>query len=146
MAARALSPGINDPGTAISCIDSFSLALAQIVDRELPGHVFNDSQGAARLLIRGTGFEGLLKAVFAPLRQFARTEISVTISLLEALCRLAELTTRSERLALIGMHGRLIADHVDDRRVSQYDQRDIHQRAKRLQVLVGRFDGRDVDG
>ena len=146
LAARALSPGINDPGTAISCINSFLLALAQIVDREFPGRVFHAEQGSACMLVRTTTFEGLLKAIFAPLRQFAQTEVSVTISLLEALCRLAELTTRPDRLALIGMHGDLIADHVDEQQVSQYDLRDISQRAKRLQVLVTRLDQQGDSG
>jgi uncharacterized membrane protein len=44
LAARALSPGINAPGTAISCVDSFSLALAEIVDRDMPGCVFLDGE------------------------------------------------------------------------------------------------------
>ena len=48
LAARALSPGINDPGTAITCIDWFSLALADIVDRDLPGAVFVDGKYTGR--------------------------------------------------------------------------------------------------
>jgi uncharacterized membrane protein len=140
LAARALSPGINDPGTAISCVDSFCLAFAQIIDHDLPGNVFNDDQGTPRLLARMTGFEGLLKAVFVPLRQFAVRDVSVTISLYEVLCRLAELTTRHERLALLGMHGRLIGDDMDDESLGSYDRRDVRQRAKRLQILVHRFD------
>lgn len=140
LAARALSPGINDPGTAISCIDWFCFALSRIVDRELPGSVIVDDDGVPRLLVRFTGFAGLLKAVFAPLRQFARTEVSVTISLFEALCRLAELTARRDRLALLGHHGRLIAEGVDETLINDDDLRDIRQRAKRLQILVERLD------
>jgi len=140
VAARALSPGINDPGTAISCVDSFCLALAQIVDTDLPGPVFNDAQGTPRLLAKTTDFAGLLKAVFAPLRQFAQTDIPVTISLLTALGRLAELTTRNKRLALLGMHGQLITEGFDNQALADFDRRDIRQRAQRLQALVHRFD------
>jgi uncharacterized membrane protein len=136
IAARALSPGINDPGTAISCVDSFCLALAEIVDRDMPGNQFVDDDGEVRLLARAFDFEGVLKAIFAPLRQFARTDVSVTVSLFESLSRLAELTTRKDRLALLRLHGRLISEQVDDRHLSQYDLGDIRQRAKRLQVLV----------
>jgi uncharacterized membrane protein len=145
LAARALSPGINDPGTAISCIDAFSLALARIVDRDLPGNVFVDDDGQARLLVRLTDFDGILKAVFAPLRQFASDDVGVSIRLLEALCRLAELTTRTRRLTSIGRHGHLIADGIDGAGISDDDLRDLSQRAKRLQLLVERFERDSAD-
>ena len=139
LAARALSPGINDPGTAISCVDAFSLALAQIIDRDMPGCVFLDPDAKARLLMRTTGFKGVLKAVYAPLRQFANTDVAVTVSLFESLCRLAELTTRERRLVMLGMHGDLIWDGLEDGGFTDYDLRDIRQRYKRLQILVKRF-------
>jgi uncharacterized membrane protein len=142
LAARALSPGINDPGTAISCVNSFSLALAHIIDRDLPGSVFMDDGKKTRLLLRCTGYDGIMKAVFAQLRQFARSEVSVVISLLDALCRLAQLTTRRRRLQVLGLHGDLILEEIDDLALAAYDLRDIHQRHKRLQVLVQRLDGR----
>jgi uncharacterized membrane protein len=138
IAARALSPGINDPGTAISCVDSFCLALAEIVDRDLPGNQFLDDEGEARLLARTLDFGGLLKAVFAPLRQFARTNVSVTIGLYESLCRLAELTTRADRLSLLALHGRLISEEIEDISLADNDKRDIVQRAKKLQILAER--------
>jgi uncharacterized membrane protein len=139
VAARALSPGINDPGTAISCVDAFSLALAGVVDREFPGSVVLDDDGRARLLVRFIGFEGILKSVFAQLRQFANADVALTVSLFKALCRLAELTTRPERLGLLATHGNLIWDGLDDQGFTDYDLRDIRQRYKRLQILVSRF-------
>lgn len=140
LAARALSPGINDPGTAISCVDYFSLALAHIIDRDLPGCVFMDDEEEARLLLRFTGYDGIMKAVFAQLRQFAKSEVSVVVSLLDALCRLAQLTTRRERLQVLGLHGDLIREEIDDLVLATYDLHDIHQRHKRLQGLVQRLD------
>jgi len=140
LAARALSPGINDPGTAISCVDSFTLALSQIVDRDLPGSVFMDDEDEARLLMRITNFDGIVKAVFAQLRQHAKSEVSVVVSLLDALCRLAQLTTRRERLQILGQHGDLIREAIDDRALAEYDICDIRQRHKRLQRLAQRLD------
>lgn len=140
LAARALSPGINDPGTAISCVNSFSLALACIVDHDLPGSVFMDDKEEPRLLLRFTSFDGIMKAVFAQLRQFAKSEVAVVVSLLDALCRLAQLTTRRDRLRLIGLHGDLIREDIDDLSLSAYDQRDINQRYQRLHRMVQRLD------
>ena len=140
LAARALSPGINDPGTAISCVDSFSLALAYIVDRDLPGSVFMDDEEEPRLLLRFTSFDGIMKAVFAQLRQFAKSEVSVVISLLDALCRLAQLTTRHDRLQVLGLHGDLIRKDINNLGLAAYDLRDINQRYMRLQRHVQHLD------
>jgi uncharacterized membrane protein len=138
LAARALSPGINDPGTAISCVDAFNLALARIVDRDIPGSVFVDDEGTARLLIRCTDFDGITKAVYGQLRQFATADVAVIVSLFESLCRLAELTTRPRRLALLGMHGDLVWNGLQDQGFTEYDLRDIRQRYKRLQIFASR--------
>ncbi len=108
LAARALSPGINDPGTAVTCIDGFSAAVADIVDRDLPGSAFVDENNVARVLIRQTTFPGLIKAIYAPLRQFATKDVAVNISLMESLCRVADLTTRERRLHVLAEHGETI--------------------------------------
>jgi uncharacterized membrane protein len=136
LAARALSPGINDPGTAITCIDWCSLALSQIVDRDIPGCLFLDDKGHPRLLARVTDFAGVLKAVYAPLRQFVRSEVSVTIKLFESLCRLAELTGREQRLAAIALHGDLLWAETDSQSLNEYDLRDLRRRHRKLRALT----------
>ncbi|MDX1595176.1 MAG: DUF2254 domain-containing protein [Gammaproteobacteria bacterium] len=141
VATRALSPGINDPGTAISCIDAYTVALAKIVDAEMPGNVLHDTDDEPRLLIRASRFDGLVKRVFSRMRQHVGHEISVRVSLLEALCRLASMTERRDRLALLGEHGRLIREAVDDDRLEPYDLDDIHQRFRRLEHLVASRSG-----
>lgn len=140
LAALALSPGINDPGTAITCIDGFSSALARIVDRELPGSVLADDTSQPRMLIRQTSFAGLIKAIYAPLRQFATKDIAASVSLLDSLCRIAELTSRQPRLQVLAEHGQTIWDAVTQQQIPEYDERDIRQRYRRLMALTKRFD------
>lgn len=141
LAARALSPGINDPGTAITCIDWYSMALGRIVDRELPGKVFLDEEEGAVLLVRFSDFAGIAKAFYAPARQFACDNIPVLIALLESLIRLASLTTRADRLQQLEEEARLISvtteqgDHLD------YDLRHFRQRYQQLRRLTGRLQG-----
>lgn len=136
LAARALSPGINDPGTAITCVDWFSLALAEIIDRDLAGCVFLDREREPRLLAQVSDFAGIMKAIYAPLRQLAHTDIPVTVSLLESLCRLAELTKRADRLGILTLHGDLIHAATLHREVSGFDMQDIRQRHRKLLVLT----------
>ncbi len=140
LAARALSPGLNDPGTAITCVDWFSMAVAQIVDRDIPGKVFLDTKEEPRLLARYTDFFGLIKAFYAPSRQFARSNVPVLISLADSLIRLAELTTLKDRLACIAQQGHLLSettkrgDHMDA------DLEDFQQRYRKLIRITGRQD------
>ncbi len=49
MAVRALSPGTNDPVTAINALDDLSSGLARLVGREIPPHVRVDTSGTPRL-------------------------------------------------------------------------------------------------
>jgi len=136
LAARALSPGINDPGTAITCIDWFTLGLSRIVDHDLPGCVFLDGDERPRLLARVTSFRGVAKAIYAPLRQLARADVPVTIRLLESLCRLGELTRRAERLSTLMLHGDQIWDQASQQPVSDADLRDMRRRYLKLRSLV----------
>jgi uncharacterized membrane protein len=136
LAARALSPGINDPGTAMTCIDWFSLALAGIIDRDLAGCVFLDDKQRPRLLARMSDFAGIVKAIYAPLRQMSQADISVTVSLLASLCRLAELTQRPDRLGILALHGKLIHEGMVQLNVPDCDIQDIRQRYSKLNVLA----------
>lgn len=138
LAARALSPGINDPGTAITCIDWFSLAIAQIVDRDIPGCVFLDPDQGARLLARITDFPGVLKAVYAPLRRYASGDVAATSGLLDSLCRLAQLTRRPDRLRVLALHGQLIRDAISPHTLCELDAREIRQRHRKLMALTRR--------
>jgi uncharacterized membrane protein len=50
IAIRALSPAVNDPFTALTCIDWLTDALCRVSERELPGGVRRDETGRIRLI------------------------------------------------------------------------------------------------
>lgn len=89
IALRALSPGINDPFTAINCIDRLGAALARLAQSELPsGHRF-DSEDKLRIITEVDTFEAMLDTAFDPIRECARTHTSVTLRLLEIIQHLS---------------------------------------------------------
>lgn len=100
IALRALSPGINDPFTAIACIDHLSAALARIATRPPPASAFFDEDGVLRVRLDGTDFEGFLGTAFDQLRQISRGNAAVSIRLLEALARIAEVGPAEVRPAV----------------------------------------------
>lgn len=138
LAARALSPGINDPGTAVTCVAWYSMALAGIVDRELPGKVLLDEDDQAVLLVRFSDFPCLAKAFYAPARQLARGNIPVLIALLESLISLASLTARPDRLRQLGIEAELIRMTSEQGDHLEYDLRNFRQRYHQLKRLTER--------
>ena len=82
---RALSPGINDPQTAMTCIDRLAEALAQIMEEEDPPSLVPDGDGAIRLIVRPATFEGVIGAAFNPIRHAGRDHARVLSRLAQAL-------------------------------------------------------------
>ena len=62
LAARALSPGVNDPFTAIACIDWLGAALDDLADLQEKPSVLRDANGEVRVIIRRLDFGDYLEA------------------------------------------------------------------------------------
>jgi uncharacterized membrane protein len=78
IAVRALSPGVNDPFTAIACIDWLSNALKSFVERETPSAERTDADGVVRLIASPTTFADLVTETIGPLAHHARNDPTVT--------------------------------------------------------------------
>lgn len=85
IAVRALSPGINDPFTAITCIDHLGTAVGEILERRAPPDQLADSSGNLRVELRAVNPEGLVDAAFNQIRQHAEGNEAVLIRLMEVL-------------------------------------------------------------
>ncbi len=69
VASRALSPGVNDPTTAVHALGHSAALLAELLDRELGPVTQRDESGRARLIMARPDFSTLLElGVGAPLR------------------------------------------------------------------------------
>jgi uncharacterized membrane protein len=135
IAVRALSPGINDPFTAMSCVDHLSGSLCRIA-RHAPRNALHcDDDGAARLRIDRTDFVGLLDAAFNQIRQFATGTPSVSIRLLDALASIAAVCGRAERREAIGRHARLVLESCQGTLVSG-DARTMQNRYHKVEQAL----------
>lgn len=94
ISVRALSPGVNDPFTAISCVDRLGSLLARLAQREMPRDQRLDRDGTLRVIAPAISFPALLDASFHQIRQHARGDVAVTLRMLETL---TEVATRAER-------------------------------------------------
>jgi len=106
IALRALSPGINDPFTAIAVLDRLGAALCEMAPRRLPGSMV-ERGGKVVLYRQVTDYAGLCDAMFHMIRQNAAGSPAVLIRLREVLGRVIAVETCAERRVELLRHADL---------------------------------------
>ncbi|MEO6816823.1 MAG: DUF2254 domain-containing protein [Edaphobacter sp.] len=105
---RALSPGINDPFTAINGIDRMTSALVQIARRPRPSAYRFDEDGHLLLVAHRPGLGDLLRETIAHISIYAAGDRFVMAGLYRALAILEpDLRTDDERSTLLEVRGEL---------------------------------------
>src|SRR5690606_25797414 len=119
IAVRALSPGINDPFTAYSCIDRLVDGVGIVLQRPPLPNCFHDDQEQLRLVVNELDFTDVLAAALDEIREYGRSSGVVMRHLIGALIELAEICSRREDCrALSALVKRLAEDCencIDDR-------------------------------
>jgi uncharacterized membrane protein len=85
MAERALSPGVNDPTTAVQCIDRLHDLLRRLAVRPLRSGRYGDADGRLRLMIPLTTWEDFVHLAFDEIRHFGIGSIQIPRRLRAAL-------------------------------------------------------------
>ncbi|TPG15222.1 DUF2254 domain-containing protein [Sphingomonas koreensis] len=104
IAARALSPGINDPFTAITCLDWLGAALSDLAGRTLPSHLRVDDDGALRVIAHPETFELFLDRSFGALAQYCASDMNAALRYIRALGEVSIDCDDPARLACLGSY------------------------------------------
>lgn len=127
VAVRALSPGINDPHTAIGALDRLGAALCQIVPLNLPsGVVMRDDRPV--LVLPSIHYDGLLNGMFHMIRQNASTSPAVLIRILDVLTAVVSAERDHQRMSCLKAHADLVASDARRTISEPADLRDIDLR------------------
>lgn len=86
---RAISPAVNDPSTAISCVDQLSRILIRWISRVPPSSLMYDPPHVLRVVLDWIGFEGMLDTAFEQIRHYAAGDVAVSLRLLRAYADIA---------------------------------------------------------
>jgi uncharacterized membrane protein len=128
VAVRALSPGVNDPFTAIMCVDQLGACLGLLAQRDIPSPYRFDDQGRLRVVAESVTFPAVADAAFHQIRQYGRSSVAVTIRLLETIARMAGKVTREEDREALLRHATLIERGSRDAFPEAADRHDVQER------------------
>jgi uncharacterized membrane protein len=85
IAQRALSPGINDPTTALYCIDRLGEAFGRLAQRDIPSPLRVDDEGRLRIVAESRSLEQLACPAFLAVARYGSGDSDVVHKLLETL-------------------------------------------------------------
>lgn len=132
IAARALSPGVNDPFTAIACIDNLTTTLCYLAQAKFPSKFRFDEEGSLRIIADVLDFEGVLDAAFNQIRQFSTGSTAVIIRLMEALTILLEFTTKENYKNAVLRHVEMVLAKGQADIKEEHDLDDLQKRADQI--------------
>ncbi len=121
VAIRALSPGINDPTTAVQALDQIEDLLRLLAHRRLDTGIVRDPYGIVRVVFLARAWEDFLQLAFDEIRQYGAGSIQVQRRLRAALMGLRAAVPEGDRRAAVSNYLR----HLDQGiRRSAFDAQD----------------------
>ncbi|MBK4736566.1 DUF2254 domain-containing protein [Noviherbaspirillum pedocola] len=135
---RALSPGTNDPFTAIACIDRLSAALHHLARRDMPDACRYDKYGKLRLKAMAADFPSIVDVAFNQLRQYASGNVDVMMRMLEAIATVAPACTREADTRALQRHAEMIAAAASRSLQEENDAQAVAQRYHAVRQALAR--------
>lgn len=138
VALRALSPGINDPHTAIRCLDWLAGALCRLSRRNPPDPRRFDRDGGLRVIARRPTMAGLVDAAFHQIRQASAGKPALFIRLLESLESVLAQTKDEDIREALQRHAEMVWRDAERSVAEPRDRADID---RRYRGLLSKFAG-----
>ncbi|MGQ7868762.1 DUF2254 domain-containing protein [Sunxiuqinia sp. sy24] len=134
IASRALSPGINDPYTAITCIDNLTATVCYLAQAKFPSKYRIDDKKELRIIADTIDFEGVLDASFNQIRQFSAGSTAVIIRLMEVLLIIHEFATKENYKKAIVKHVKMTLNVGKQSIKEENDLEDLIERSKKIMI------------
>ena len=134
IALKAISPAVNDPSTAITCIDQLGRIMIRFVNRSVPASLLCDPPHVVRVIIPWIAVENLLETAFEQIRHYSASDIAVSLRLLRAFDDIASTCSDPRIVESLVMRGRrIVADCA-----KRLDPPQIENLRRRLSALEAR--------
>ncbi len=138
IALKAISPAVNDPSTAITCIDQLSSILIRYASRQPQETVLSSTPGNVRVVIPPLRFSRLSETAFEQIRLYSKSDVAVSMRIQRALNDISMTISDWDDRKLLAAFGRRIvtgcAEHLN-----QEEMREILIRQSALEELASEF-------
>lgn len=135
VAVRALSPGINDPHTAMSVLDRLGAALCELAGRQLRSGIWVRNDTIA-LELPCVSYQRLVDLMLHMIRQNAVRSPAILIRMLDVLTQVASSESDPERHAILAHHAELICLDAEREIANPFDLKNILHRRTVLQSAI----------
>jgi uncharacterized membrane protein len=134
MAVRAMSPAINDPFTAMTCLDYLGEGLGLFYRQGEQGAKIYDEEGNLRILLKPVTFGGLLEGAFGMLRHCSCDNARVLLHMLEVIDVIGQEAKSSQARLDLLRHVNLIQAESKAGALVEQDIEAIHELGESLKL------------
>jgi uncharacterized membrane protein len=145
IAIRALSTGINDPTTAVQCVDYLGALLLLLCNRDVGSPVHLDGQGTVRVVTKEAAFEDYVAEAFSQIREFGAGNIAVVRRVIEVLNELIAAADRPERVGTFRRQLTLVIEGARRQLPANDDLASLEALASEATELQGRTEAVAMD-
>lgn len=104
IAQRALSPGVNDPTTALYCLDRLGQVLGIVAGRHFPSGQILDQDMKLRVVFDPATFAELACSTFSAIARYGFGDADLVARLLDVMERCSRAAPTSDREAIMNLH------------------------------------------
>jgi uncharacterized membrane protein len=127
IAVRVLSAAINDPYTALFCIDRLGQVVAYAGTHPMPSRYRRDADGQLRIITNPITFEGLVHQSFDEVYYYGRSDLLVVARLLRTIRLIGERLHDADNQAMLEAYATMIWKDSRERLSTEYAQTILEQ-------------------
>lgn len=110
-AVRSMSPSINDPISAMMCLDRLTEGLLWLAHHPSPSPYRLDEHGALRVVVeRKVRFDWMADVAFTQIRRYAHNDLAVLLHMLKSIGELARQVRDADKQRALLRHANLILE------------------------------------
>lgn len=101
IAIRALSPAVNDPYTAIMCLNRIADGLSRVANEEIPSPRRCDAGGMPRLILNPVRFDQLIHLSLDQIFHYGKADLNIVLHILRIMHLIGEALTGDRQAELL---------------------------------------------
>jgi len=135
--ARALSPGVNDPFTAINCINWFHSAINCMMQGEAPSAYRYDEKGDLRVIAFPVSFKRFVSVICDQSRPYIASDRNAAIKMMTTLTELAARARTDEQRDILTAQLEKLNRAAQDTLGSELEREELGQRYAQSIKMIG---------